>query len=69
MDIKKFFRNIKKAVLMKIKYEVFNDEFICIRLTRKEKNIVRKLANCQKSNVQDFVKYVIFSKYIDDFIR
>ena len=54
---------------MKIKYEVFNDEFICIRLTREEKNIVRKLANCQKSNVQDFVKYVIFSKYIDDFIR
>ena len=37
MDIKKFFRNIKKAVLMKIKYEVFNDEFICIRLTREEK--------------------------------
>ena len=54
---------------MKIKYEVFNDEFICIRLTTEEKNIVRKLANCQKSNVQDFVKYVIFSKYIDDFIR
>ena len=48
MDIRNFFRNIKKAVLMKLKYEVFNDEFICIRLTREEKNIVRKLANCHK---------------------
>ena len=66
-------RKLDRPKLKKVKhlklYEVFNDEFICIRLTSEEKNIVRKLANCQKSNVQDFVKYVIFSKYIDDFIR
>ncbi|MBE6070811.1 MAG: hypothetical protein E7208_02515 [Clostridium butyricum] len=69
MNFKRFFKNIRNSILMKIEYEVFNDEFICIRLTKEEKEIIKKLANCQKSNIQEFVKYIIFSKYIDDFIR
>lgn len=69
MDIKKFFKKIKNRILVKIQFEIFNDEFICIRLTKEEKDIVKKLANCHKSSIQEFVKYIIFNKYIDDFIK
>lgn len=44
-------------------------EYICFKVTNEEKQIIKKLAGCQKESVEDFMRYVIFSKYIDDFIR
>ncbi len=44
-------------------------EYVYFKVTKEEKDIIRKLAWCQKATVDEFIRYIIFSKYIDDFIR
>lgn len=44
-------------------------ERIYIRVTEEEKEVIQKLANCQALNVSSFVRWVILSKYLNDFIK
>lgn len=49
--------------------EGFKDENIYIRVTKEEKELMQKLAKCQSLNLSNFVRWVILSKYKNDFIR
>lgn len=44
-------------------------EYIQIRVTREEKELIQKLANCQCLSVSSFFRWLALSKYKDDFIR
>jgi hypothetical protein len=43
-------------------------ERIYIRLTKQEKELLQAMSKSHKSN-SDFVRYILFKKYIDDFIK
>lgn len=62
--IELFFRSKDKK-----NYDSLRDERIYIRVTKDEKELIKKLANCQCLNVSDFVRWIVFSKYINDFIK
>ena len=44
-------------------------EYIQIRVTREEKELIQKLANCQCLNVSSFLRWLVLYKYKNDFIR
>ncbi|MDO5517787.1 MAG: hypothetical protein Q4F66_09540 [Clostridium sp.] len=44
-------------------------EGIYVRVTKEEKECIKKLAKCQCLDTSNFVRWLIFSKYIDDFIK
>lgn len=50
-------------------YDSYRDERIYIRVTKDEKDIIRKLARCQCLDTSNFVRWLIFGKYLDDFIK
>lgn len=65
----KFFNLIEWINIFWKNKKVLKKEYICFSVTDEEKQIIKKLAGCQKKSIDDFMRYVIFSKYIDDFIR
>lgn len=50
-------------------YDCYRDERIYIRVSADEKEIITKLAKCQCLDTSNFVRWLIFGKYIDDFIK
>ena len=50
-------------------YDSYRDQRIYIRVTQDEKDIIKKLAKCQCLDTSNFVRWLIFGKYIDDFIK
>ena len=56
-------------IMKKIEFELVRDEGVYVKVTDEQKEIIKKLAKCQKRSTSDFIKWVIFSKYIDDFIK
>lgn len=50
-------------------YDSYRSERIYIRVTPGEKSLIKKLARCQLLDVSSFIRHVILSKYIDDFIK
>lgn len=50
-------------------YDNYRSERIYVRVTPDEKEIIKKLANCQVMDMSTFIRHVILSKYIDDFVR
>lgn len=56
-------------IMKKIEFEILRNEGIYIKLTYEQKQLIKKLAKCQKKKDSDFIKWIIFSKYIDDFIK
>lgn len=45
------------------------DQRIQIRVSEEEKEIIEKLARINHLNISNFVRWLIFKKYIDDFIK
>lgn len=56
-------------IMKKIEFELVRDEGVYIKVTDEQKEIIKKLAKCQRKSTSNFIKWVIFSKYIDDFIK
>lgn len=56
-------------IMKKIEFELFRNEGVYVKLTAQEKDVVKKLARCRKLNTSNFIKWLIFSKYVDDFIK
>lgn len=50
-------------------YDSYRSERIYVRVTKEEKDCIKKLAKCQLMDSSTFVRHVILSKYIDDFIK
>ena len=50
-------------------YDSYRSERIYVRVTPAEKNLIQKLAKCQLMDMSTFVRHVILSKYIDDFVK
>lgn len=53
----------------KKEYKSLRDQRIYVRVTEQEKEIIEKLARCQCLDTSNFVRWLIFGKYIDDFIK
>lgn len=53
----------------KKQYDPLRDHRIYVRVTEQEKEIIEKLAKCQCLNTSNFIRWLIFGKYIDDFIK
>lgn len=65
-------RELIEMFLLKKKdkdYDSYRDQRIYIRVTQDEKDIIKKLAKCQCLDTSNFVRWLIFSKYLDDFIK
>ncbi|MFR2067555.1 plasmid mobilization protein [Clostridium sp.] len=45
------------------------DQRIQIRVTKSEKEMIEKLAKIQYMNSSNFIRWLIFKKYINDFIK
>lgn len=56
-------------IMKSIEFELIRNEGVYVKVTDEQKEIIKKLAKCQKRSSSDFIKWVIFSKYIDDFIK
>ena len=69
MNKVKVLKYIKRMFLYVTGCFLDKKDYVYFKVTKEEKDIIRKLAWCQKFTVDEFVRYVIFSKYIDDFIR
>lgn len=50
-------------------YDSYRSERIYVRVTPVEKDLIKKLSRCQLMDMSTFVRHVILSKYIDDFIK
>lgn len=50
-------------------YDSYRSERIYVRVTPTEKDLIKKLSRCQLMDTSTFVRHVILSKYIDDFIK
>ena len=50
-------------------YDSYRSERIYLRVTPTEKDLIKKLANCQLMDMSTFIRHVILSKYLDDFIK
>lgn len=50
-------------------YDSYRSERIYVRVTKTEKDLIKKLSRCQLMDTSTFVRHVILSKYIDDFIK
>lgn len=53
----------------KKQYDPLRDRRIYVRVTEQEKEIIEKLAKCQCLDTSNFVRWLIFGKYIDEFIK
>lgn len=53
----------------KKEYQSLRDQRLYIRVTEDEKEIIEKLAKCQCLDTSNFIRWLIFGKYIDDFIK
>lgn len=65
-------RELIEMFLLKKKdkdYDSYRDQRIYIRVTQDEKDIIKKLAKCQCLDTSNFVRWLIFSRYIDDFVK
>lgn len=63
-----FFKGME--IIKNAKYnEGFKTEEIRIRVTPEEKREFEMLAKCQSLKVSQFVRWVVLSKYKNDFIR
>lgn len=65
IDIINLWRQEKKDK----QYDSYRSERIYIRVTPGEKNLIKKLARCQLMDTSTFMRHVVLSKYIDDFIK
>ncbi len=65
MEIINLWREEKKDK----QYDSYRSERIYIRVTPSEKDLIKKLARCQLLDVSSFIRHVVLSKYIDDFIK
>lgn len=45
------------------------DKRIQIRVSEEEKEIIEKLANINHLDTSNFIRWLIFKKYVDDFIK
>lgn len=45
------------------------DQRIQIRVTKSEKEMIEKLAKIQYMDSSNFIRWLIFKRYIDDFIK
>ena len=68
MNIKEIFIRLFGQAPKK-EYEPLRDKRIYIRVTEQEKKIIEKLAKCQCLDTSNFIRWLIFGKYIDDFIK
>lgn len=50
-------------------YDSYRSERIYIRVTPEEKELINKLAKCQCLDKSNFIRWLIFSKYINDFVK
>lgn len=50
-------------------YDSYRDQRIYIRVTEDEKDIIKKLAKSQCLDTSNFVRWLIFGKYLDDFMK
>ena len=53
----------------KNEYQPLRDQRLYIRVTEDEKEIIEKLAKCQCLDTSNFIRWLVFGKYIDDFIK
>lgn len=53
----------------KKEYQSLRDQRLYIRVTEDEKEIIEKLAKCQCLDTSNFIRWLVFGKYIDDFIK
>lgn len=53
----------------KKEYQSLRDQRLYIRVTEDEKELIEKLARCQCLDTSNFVRWLIFGKYIDDFVK
>lgn len=65
MEIINLWREEKKDK----QYDSYRSERIYIRVTPSEKDLIKKLARCQLLDISSFIRHVVLSKYIDDFIK
>jgi hypothetical protein len=69
------FEDIKEIIKIFIEhkrqksYDSYRSERIYFRVTPDEKLLIQKLANIQHRDTSNFIRWVILSKYIDDFIK
>lgn len=56
-------------IIKKIEFELIRNEGVYVKVTEEQKEIIYMLAKCQKKSSSDFIKWVIFKKYVDDFIK
>jgi len=50
-------------------YDSYRDQRIYVRVTKDEKDIIQKLAKIQQRDVSNFIRWLVLSKYVDDFIK
>ena len=67
-DIKEIIRLFLEGKKDK-QYDSYRDQRIYIRVTKDEKEIIEKLARCQCLDTSNFIRWLVFGKYIDDFIK
>ena len=63
--ILKYLLNIMKM----IEFELIRNDGVYVKVTEEQKEIIKKLAKCQKKSSSDFIKWIIFQRYVDDFIK
>lgn len=56
-------------IMKKIEFELIRNDGVYVKVTKEQKEIIKMLAKCQKKSSSDFIKWVIFQKYVDDFIK
>ena len=61
--------NLWKQEKQDKQYDSYRSERIYVRVTPAEKDLIKKLSKCQLMDTSTFVRHVILSKYIDDFIK
>ena len=72
MNLKKLLREVEEICKKRYFEEDLNPnkiEYIQIRVTKEEKELIKKLANCQCLSVSSFFRWLALSKYKDDFIK
>ncbi|MDO5517472.1 MAG: hypothetical protein Q4F66_07940 [Clostridium sp.] len=67
--IKKLIFKYVLNIMKKIEFELIRNDGVYVKVTEEQKEIIKKLAKCQKKSSSDFIKWIIFQKYVDDFIK
>lgn len=69
------FEDIKEIIRIFIErkkdkhYDSYRSEKIQIRVTKDEKYMIEQLAKTQRRDTSNFIRWVILSKYMNDFIK